>query len=725
MTQRDKGRRVLRAVFGVLVLAATVSNISFAWRYAHGLSCWNLGIDTVEYDRLSRLLLQSGDLSSIPPFQPLGFIMLLAGLYGVGGGSVLAAKMTFCLLTAGAALGAWRLGVRFMGELEGVVAGLLVAWSPLLGAYSATVQYEVPVAFLLFWAVFCLLVPSLPDTRHVFLRYACGAVLLLAAILSRETVFAALPVLLLVPFANRRLTRRQKVTAALIVALIPCGGLGISTAWRYQATGRVIPISEKGDLALRFGNNPRANGTFNFVHVGMGTPSGWPFIASHPLMTLRLGVRKAGYYFGILYDGWNVPRPLALFIHRVAGGVVPYSWSLLLARGLLAALFTLAGAFLILRSPQLRGRLWPVPCVVALMMSVHLLYLSSCRFSIPSLPLILVLCAVAISHGLRLIWNSGWKTGIPTLGMALVAGAAGLFREPAVALTLEAEEFLCPPAQVAEDSRAANGLVARCSPGHESQRILFVPHEMLPRGYGRCEVLGSPFPPGQDAELDLAVVAEDRGTVTTLSHARLLVTGTGYRTLSSPFFLPEDLPVLVLVRSVRGGVSLDQVRLHGAWTEDQPGISDPAVVFDAANNPHSARNTGYGWGEPENWQHPGRVQWALGARSFLYYSGRSEEAQSLVFRASAFPPAGNQSLTVRFNERVIGQLWLSPNWRDYSVCIPSGLANRSLNLLELRHSAARSPFELNISADNRELAAAYQQIRILPGCSAAGTKTGN
>ncbi|RPJ56317.1 MAG: hypothetical protein EHM23_23885 [Acidobacteria bacterium] len=712
---------MLRAAFATLLLVATVSNIAFAWRYAQALSCWNLGIDTVEYDQLSRRLLETGSLSSIPPFQPVGFIVMLAGLYGVWGGSALAAKVTFCLLTAATALGAWRLGVRCIGELEGALAGSLIAWSPLLGAYSATVQYEVPVAFLLFWATFCLLVPSLSDSRRVFPMYVCGAFLLLAAILSRETVLAALPVLLLVPACNPRLTRRQRVKAVAAVALITWGGLGVCTAWRYQATGRVIPISEKGDLALRYGNNPKANGTYNATQVGMGTPSGWPFIASHPLVTLKLGLRKAGYYFGVLHDGWNVPRPVGLFIHRASFGALPYSWSLLLARGALTAALTLAGGFLVLRSRRLRGTLWPVPLIVASMMSVHLLYLSSCRFSIPSLPLILMLCAVPVGHGLRVVWASGWKTKSLAIGTAVVISGAGILREPSVELGLKAEELLFPPAQVVADSQAVHGRVLRYPPGPDSMRILFAPPEMLPRGFGRCEVLGSPFPAGQDAELELTLLAEDHGTVMTISRAKLLFRGSGYRMLSTPFYSPKDLPVSLLIRSVRGGASLDQIQLRAALTEDQAGLVDPAVAFAAADNLHSAGNTGYGWGDLEDWKLSDGVQWALGTRSFLYFSGRNSDSRELVFRASAFSAVGNQAVTVIFNERVLATLSLSPEWRGYSVCIPAGLAVRPLNLIEFRHAVAKSPFELDMSPDNRRLAAAYQSVRVLPGCENDGT----
>ncbi len=156
--------------------------------------------------------------------------------------------------------------------------------------------------------------------------------------------------------------------------------------------------------------------------------------------------------------------------------------------------------------------------------------------------------------------------------------------------------------------------------------------------------MGRASSPGQDAELELRLTAEDDGMQMTISRARLLFPGGGYVSLSVPFYCPRDVPVSLEIQSIRGGASLDNVTLRAALLPAvQP--AHPRVSFDAADNVQTSRNTGYGWGELEDWKQPGVVQWALGQRSFLYCLGRNRDNRRLVFRAPGRRPAmlgGNQ-----------------------------------------------------------------------------------
>jgi len=133
---------------------------------------------------------------------------------------------------------------------------------------------------------------------------------------------------------------------------------------------------------------------------------------------------------------------------------------------------------------------------------------------------------------------------------------------------------------------------------------------MMPRGFGHTEVLGCASSPGQNSELELTVMAEDAGSLMTISRARLLFTGNRYHRLSVPFYCPRDLPVSLEIRSLGGGASLDQIRLRAALSDNEVQavpLVHPGVVVDAPDNLQTSRNTGYGWGDLEDWKQPSAV----------------------------------------------------------------------------------------------------------------------
>src|SRR4029453_13460317 len=82
----------------------------------------------------------------------------------------------------------------------------------------------------------------------------------------------------------------------------------------------LITISEKGPLVIELGNNPPANGTYNAPLVGIGQPTGLAFVRAFPGQWFELAWRKAFYFWGVLRDGWNVPRPVPVCVGRGAPG---------------------------------------------------------------------------------------------------------------------------------------------------------------------------------------------------------------------------------------------------------------------------------------------------------------------------------------------------------------------------------------------------------------------
>src|SRR4029450_1408220 len=108
-----------------------------------------------------------------------------------------------------------------------------------------------------------------------------------------------------------------------------------------------------------------------------------------PRGELRLAWRKLLYFWGVLRDGWNVPRPAAVWLARASGGLGPLEIILPAARGgwLLLALIV---ACVTLRRNQWQ-ELWLLPAIIAALMAVHLATISSHRFAAPILPLALSL----------------------------------------------------------------------------------------------------------------------------------------------------------------------------------------------------------------------------------------------------------------------------------------------------------------------------------------------
>ncbi|RPJ86574.1 MAG: hypothetical protein EHM18_05550, partial [Acidobacteria bacterium] len=206
-------RRAEIPLFLVLVLAFTLNNLVFVLDYSHSLSCYNLGIDTEHYYALAQQLADGAPVSQIPFDQPPGFIVLLSFLLRLfGGDNLLAPKIVFCVMTSCMAVMIWLLGRRLVGIPAGWIAGLAVVTSPMLRAYSATLQYEVPSAFLLVSSVGLLvLAAGISRFRHSLLLFACSGLLIATGALVREVIVVCFPVMLVWLLFSSGAERGQRI----------------------------------------------------------------------------------------------------------------------------------------------------------------------------------------------------------------------------------------------------------------------------------------------------------------------------------------------------------------------------------------------------------------------------------------------------------------------------------------------------------------------------------
>lgn len=404
---------MIRAFAGLLVLALLALPLRSILAHPTSLSVLpSLQVDAGVYDSIAAEIARTRSLDAIPPLQPPGFVLTMAAVFAVTGHSWVAGKVFLWLMfvacvVMGAGL-AWRVYGR---ELHAWSAAVLIAGAPALHGYVGTIQYEVLAAA---WLLAMMMLAHTTRTRSVA---ACAVLGLTAgaATLTREVFVAVVPVLAAYVAHQEWPARgaRQAVTCGLVVVV--CAGLPIAGWAMLQTgrTGRVVAISDKGSLVMEFGNNPRANGTFNAPLAGVGEPAGLAFIRAEPLRFVQLAGRKFLYFWGVLRDGWNVPRPSAVWLARGVGGAVPLQWLLPFARGgwILMALVV---ALLLWRRTRWR-EWWLLPVSIVAMISVHMLTVSSHRFAVPVLPLAFVIASAPLS-GL-----AQWIVASPSRRAVLVA----------------------------------------------------------------------------------------------------------------------------------------------------------------------------------------------------------------------------------------------------------------------------------------------------------------
>lgn len=419
----------------------------------------NLQTDAEAYHALAVDLAESQSLAALPPRHPPVWVGILAITYAVNGGpSFVAGKLVLLASLVVVVWTAWWLGRRIYGPVAGGVGAVLCATSPAMRAYVGTLQYEVFTAALL-GAVVVLAVRTMDAApREVVRRAALVGVSGGLLVLTRESFAVVMPVL--AAWVGSRIRpvagRRTAVQAGLlIVALSAAPGVIWSVAQSIR-TGALITISEKGPIVIELGNNPRANGTYNAPLVGIGQPTGLAFIAQHPGQWAVLAVRKVLYFWGVLRDGWNAPRPVAVWVWRATTGLVPLEWITPVARGgwLLAAFIV---AILLAGREGLRAW-WGLPAAALALMCVHIVTLSSHRFAVPVLPLVFVLISGPVAGALR--------------------RAAGALRSPAVAVSaallaavVTAMQYQSWPLQIDLHAGDLEGLEADTIVGPDGQRV--------------------------------------------------------------------------------------------------------------------------------------------------------------------------------------------------------------------------------------------------------------
>jgi len=255
-------------------------------------------------------------------YQPPGYPTFMAGVMAIGGRSLLAVKLTQCVLSAASCVLVLLLGRRWFGERAGRIAAWMCAVYPNLIAYSHLLWSETLFIFELLLLVWLLLggesgrLPSKP-------RAALAGVLLGLSALTRGTIvyFAPLLIVWMGLLADGstglpRLPLHRVGPAFGRGAIVVAAALATIAPWSVRSTvlhGGFVLIDTNAPYNLWRGN---ANGAL-LAHSLPGVPHyGWPFEALPLLPVASLDGRALVDRFRLAHPD---AEPSDLAIARYAG----------------------------------------------------------------------------------------------------------------------------------------------------------------------------------------------------------------------------------------------------------------------------------------------------------------------------------------------------------------------------------------------------------------------
>ncbi len=538
----------------------------------------NLQTDAAAYHAIAWNLAATQSLDALPPRHPPGWVTLLAILYSVAGPSYVIGKlMSWLALIASTAACAW-LARRVHSPPAGWIAALLCASSPALRGYVGTLQYEVitgtGLLAVLVLGACAVDAPARPILyRRAFVAGVAGALL----ILTRET-FAVIVPLIALWMAHRVHRSAGWQSAVKVAVVVTATALAPAVAWSAVQSiryGGIITISEKGPIVVELGNNPLANGTYNAPLVGIAQPTGLAFVRAHPRRTIELAGRKILYFWGVLRDGWNVPRPAAVWLWRTTTGLVPLEVFGAIARGgWLLALFLVS--LWTLGREGLR-QWWALPVVVIAIMAVHIAVVSSHRFAVPILPVVFVLVSGPLAALARKL--------APLLRAPVVVGAVALLVIIVIAMQYQAWPLRIDRQAVDLDGINADNIIdpvtgmrVRAADAKRGVRpVVLLPDEYLPGGLLRVEVglrrsSAAAAPETPVARIALVQVDDHVACARDVSASEML--DDRFETVTIRCRLTDDGPATLAVDSL-GTADLAVADVRLVWTTETAGAPRP------------------------------------------------------------------------------------------------------------------------------------------------------
>lgn len=240
-----------RLTLGVALALALLLRVEYLRELMLSPFSRHLLLDSQWYDQAARAVLGGRTLVDAP-FRPPLYPLILAGLYGVGGGSPWAARV------AQTALGILQVAVCFGIALRTHGSRVAAVCAVLAGTYGMFAYYEgeiLTTALGTFLSASAVLLLLEGDVRDRPLLFACaGFAIGLAALAHASALPLALPAIL---WAAGRARRVLPAFAVLVGVSLP---VGVVAFQRSLEAGEIILLATQGGINFYIGNNAHSDG---------------------------------------------------------------------------------------------------------------------------------------------------------------------------------------------------------------------------------------------------------------------------------------------------------------------------------------------------------------------------------------------------------------------------------------------------------------------------------
>jgi len=270
---------------GIFLLALAV-RLLHIWLIRESPFFDNLVVDSVDFHARAVAFLRGSWLEEGVFYQAPLYPVFLAGVFKVFGESLLAVRVVQAVLGSATAVLVYLIGMRLGGRGVGKIAGVMAALYALAIHFDAEILRPSLVVFLATLSLHLML--TTPEKG--WLRWiAAGLVLGLAAI-ARPTFLLFIPAAALWALFVSRRARWLAATALAFGAIIP---VGVVTAYNFQQSRALVPVSYNGGINYYIGNNADYDET-----VGIRPGIRWSLLSTEPRVNpVAEPVRWSDYYY--------------------------------------------------------------------------------------------------------------------------------------------------------------------------------------------------------------------------------------------------------------------------------------------------------------------------------------------------------------------------------------------------------------------------------------------
>lgn len=330
----------------------------------------------------------------------LGMKVVMALWFRAGGGNDFYGMklINFALYLATIGILAVAVARATQVRLWGLVFATLVSYSVPYATYTATLQYEIILSFVVALAFFLCLGPLSP--RRCF---ALGFLLALAP-LFRSNFLLLFPCLVLALAVQLKSGERKAVLIPLTL-----GFLFLALPWNLAHTihsGQPYFYERVKVSPFKRGLNPDARG-YNFPYPKKLEPSGLAFVQKYPVKYANLVWLRLEYLAGLWPDIWFVESYWTELTQSQLG------WDVVRSRRLvvyLSVLLLACGVLANLKTPY-RGRAYLLGLAVVTL-SPHFFIGASTRFAVPIYPILIFFQTLGL-HQICRLTESGYAAARP------------------------------------------------------------------------------------------------------------------------------------------------------------------------------------------------------------------------------------------------------------------------------------------------------------------------